>query len=60
MPDASSFRRCRRRVQRSLKTLFRNLAACRTRADYETAFRQWLDAGENIGGDDEVCLFDGD
>jgi hypothetical protein len=31
-------------------------SSCRTRAEFETAFQNWLDGAENLAGDDEIEL----
>ncbi|MDQ3812919.1 MAG: FUSC family protein [Armatimonadota bacterium] len=53
LDDALRPRRC---VSRSWSRLQESLTDCRTRDDYLTAFRVWLDDGENLTDEDEIVL----
>jgi hypothetical protein len=46
----------RRRVTRNLTDLQTQFSRCRTRAEFETAFQNWLDGAEHLAEDDEVQL----
>jgi hypothetical protein len=46
----------RRRVTRTFADLQTQFSTCRTRAEFETAFQNWLDGAENLAGDDEIEL----
>jgi hypothetical protein len=48
----------RRRVTRSIRELSSQLKNCRTHTEFETTFSRWLDADENLSGDDEIELSD--
>jgi hypothetical protein len=48
--------RPRRCVSRSFAALQQALTGCSTRHDYERAFAQWLDSGDNLQPDDEVLI----
>lgn len=48
--------RPRREVSRSLETLRAQFAPCRTRLDFERAFKFWLEGTDNPSSDDEIRL----
>jgi hypothetical protein len=45
-----------RRVARSLDELNASLKSCRTRDEFESTFKSWIDGGENLASDDEIEL----
>jgi hypothetical protein len=48
----------RRRYQRSLRLLQQQLNAGGTRAEVESTFKDWLEAGDAIGAEDEIVISD--
>ncbi len=48
--------RPRRRVSRSWQNLELNVQSCRTKREWQTAFTQWLDDGDNLNDNDEIVL----
>ena len=46
----------RRRVTRDLSELTESLRSCRTRADFQMVFNNWLNSGDSLADDDEIAL----
>jgi hypothetical protein len=53
LDDALRPRRC---VTRSQAQLMEQFTACRTRDDFQSTFKRWLDSNENLADDDEIVL----
>jgi hypothetical protein len=48
----------RRRFQRSIKSLQQKLGEGGTRAEMESTFKDWLEAGDAVGAEDEIAIDD--
>jgi hypothetical protein len=46
----------RRRVTRKLADLQTQFSTCRTRAEFETAFQEWINGADSLAEDDEIGL----